>query len=131
MRSVREGLADEAPGSLALDFAPEHFFAFGSPVGFFLGMRGQAVGTEWTLPSCPHLYNIFHPADPVAHRIEPLIELSLASEPPARVPTVDGRRPAHLALKDAMAEVSSAVGSASASMKRSLDHVAASPVPHW
>ncbi|XP_019624699.1 PREDICTED: phospholipase DDHD1-like isoform X2 [Branchiostoma belcheri] len=57
----------------------ENFFCLGSPLAVFLclrGVRAQGVGTlEHIIPAnlCKRLFNIFHPADPVAYRIEPLI----------------------------------------------------------
>lgn len=50
-------------------------FAIGSPLAVFLVMRGD----DYTkiLPkndSVKHIYNIFHPYDPVAYRLEPLYD---------------------------------------------------------
>jgi hypothetical protein len=37
-------------------------------------------------PKCQQLYNIFHPADPIAYRIEPLISRAMASMKPQPLP---------------------------------------------
>ncbi|CAE1287477.1 SEC23-interacting protein,Phospholipase DDHD2 [Acanthosepion pharaonis] len=43
-------------------FQPTSFFAFGSPIGVFLAVRGvENVGEEFHLPTCPRMFNIFHP----------------------------------------------------------------------
>lgn len=62
-----------------LRFQVENLFCLGSPLGVFLALRGvrpQGKGTiDHILPkgSCKRLFNIYHPADPVAYRLEPLI----------------------------------------------------------
>ena len=76
------------PLDKCLPFIPEFTLLLGSPVGLFLTLRGaHAVFDElreqvhgdvkptvspFTLPSGP-VHNIFHPSDPVAYRIEPLL----------------------------------------------------------
>ncbi|XP_068110767.1 phospholipase DDHD1 isoform X3 [Hyperolius riggenbachi] len=63
----------------ALKFKVENFFCMGSPLAVFLALRGIRPGNSGTqehiLPReiCNRLFNIFHPADPVAYRLEPLI----------------------------------------------------------
>ncbi|CAB3404688.1 unnamed protein product [Caenorhabditis bovis] len=55
-----------------LDFKVKYMFAVGSPLGVFLTMRG-AVSTD-LLPKTSNverIFNIFHPYDPVAYRLEP------------------------------------------------------------
>eukprot|EP00939_MAST-03C_sp_MAST-3C-sp1_P002084 g2084.t1 len=83
-----------------LDFEPDNFFAFGSPIGFYLTVRGHAIGREWRLPTCPHMMNLFHAKDPFAHRVEPLVDLSLGETEPARVPTSDGFMPIHYRARE-------------------------------
>ncbi|KAL4237730.1 Phospholipase ddhd1 [Mactra antiquata] len=62
-----------------LKFNVENLFCLGSPLGVFLALRGirpQGKGTiDHILPkgACNRLFNIYHPADPVAYRLEPLI----------------------------------------------------------
>ncbi|XP_051955051.1 phospholipase DDHD1-like [Xyrauchen texanus] len=63
----------------ALKFKVENFFCMGSPLAVFLALRGVRPGTDGTqdhiLPKCfcQRLFNIFHPTDPVAYRLEPLV----------------------------------------------------------
>lgn len=38
------------------------------------------------LPACTRLYNVFHPYDPVAYRMEPLVLRTGQVPPPAAVP---------------------------------------------
>ncbi|XP_053344667.1 phospholipase DDHD1b [Clarias gariepinus] len=65
--------------SPALKFKVENFFCMGSPLAVFLALRGVRPGSCRTqnhiLPRsiCTRLFNIFHPTDPVAYRLEPLI----------------------------------------------------------
>lgn len=62
-----------------LKFQIENLFCLGSPLGVFLALRGlrpQAKGTiDHIIPkgACKRLFNVYHPADPVAYRLEPLI----------------------------------------------------------
>ncbi|CAM9574706.1 unnamed protein product [Ectocarpus sp. 13 AM-2016] len=53
----------------------ENVFCLGSPIGMFLMIRGQhrRLGKAFKLPGCRRLFNIFHPYDPVAFRLEPLL----------------------------------------------------------
>jgi len=45
-----------------LDFCPLHLFALGSPISMFLTVRGvETLGENFSLPSCPGIFNIFHP----------------------------------------------------------------------
>ncbi|XP_054987034.1 phospholipase DDHD1 isoform X2 [Sorex araneus] len=63
----------------ALKFKVENFFCMGSPLAVFLALRGIRPGhsgsQDHILPReiCNRLLNIFHPTDPVAYRLEPLI----------------------------------------------------------
>ncbi|XP_032883156.1 phospholipase DDHD1 isoform X2 [Amblyraja radiata] len=71
--------ASVPPKLPALKFRVENFFCMGSPLAVFLALRGlrpQNSGQQdHILPKsiCGRLYNIFHPTDPVAYRLEPLI----------------------------------------------------------
>lgn len=45
-----------------LDFKPSILYALGSPIGIFLSARGvNNIGEDFTLPTCPRVFNIFHP----------------------------------------------------------------------
>lgn len=63
-----------------LGFTVENFFCVGSPLAIFLHLRGQSPtngkGTQEDIVPvnvCNRIFNIFHPADPIAYRFEPLI----------------------------------------------------------
>uniref|UniRef100_A0A673X2X8 DDHD domain containing 2 n=1 Tax=Salmo trutta TaxID=8032 RepID=A0A673X2X8_SALTR len=79
-----------------LAFQPQAFFALGSPIGMFLTVRGlKRIDPKYSLPTCKSFYNIFHPFDPVACRIEPMVVFP------------EGRKRMHLELKDSLKRVSS------------------------
>ncbi|CAH2329028.1 phospholipase DDHD1 isoform X2 [Pelobates cultripes] len=73
------GIKTALSNSPALKFKVENFFCMGSPLAVFLALRGIRPGNRGSqdhiLPKaiCNRLFNIFHPADPVAYRLEPLI----------------------------------------------------------
>ncbi|XP_055323400.1 uncharacterized protein LOC129578613 isoform X2 [Sitodiplosis mosellana] len=89
-----------------LSFQPKHFFALGSPIGMFVTIRGiDALGLEFKLPTTEHFFNIFHPYDPVAYRIEALVNTELQSMRPVLVPHHKGRKRMHLELRETVARV--------------------------
>ncbi|KAL6477591.1 hypothetical protein MHYP_G00134260 [Metynnis hypsauchen] len=63
----------------ALKFKVENYFCMGSPLAVFLALRGIRPGNtgyqDHIMPKsiCQRLFNIFHPTDPVAYRLEPLV----------------------------------------------------------
>ncbi|GLV42976.1 Phosphatidic Acid Phospholipase A1 [Carabus blaptoides fortunei] len=89
-----------------LNFHPISFFALGSPIGMFVTVRGlESLGEHFALPTCPGFFNIFHPYDPVAYRIESLINSELSNARPVLIPHHKGRKRMHLELKETMARV--------------------------
>ncbi|KAL1492668.1 hypothetical protein ABEB36_010892 [Hypothenemus hampei] len=89
-----------------LNFKPSTFFALGSPIGMFVTVRGlDKLGENFSLPTCQGFFNIFHPYDPVAYRIEALINPDLAKVNPVLIPHHKGRKRMHLELKETMARV--------------------------
>eukprot|EP01134_Creolimax_fragrantissima_P001729 CFRG1729T1 len=85
----------------ALDFHPAAFFALGSPIGMFLTVRGvDTLGEDFKLPTCDSFYNIFHPFDPVAFRVEPLLDEHMTFVKPCEIQSHTGRRQIHLELKN-------------------------------
>ncbi|XP_060854215.1 phospholipase DDHD2-like isoform X1 [Rhopalosiphum padi] len=93
-----------------LKFQLDYFFGFGSPIGMFVTVRGiESLGENFKFPTCPGFLNIFHPYDPVAYRIEPLINTAFENIPPFQVPHHKGRKRMHLELKDTMAHVGAAL----------------------
>uniref|UniRef100_A0A674A8V6 Phosphatidylinositol transfer protein membrane associated 2 n=1 Tax=Salmo trutta TaxID=8032 RepID=A0A674A8V6_SALTR len=72
-----------------LDFEVADFFLFGSPLGLVLALRKTVVPSidvSLLRPACQQLYNLFHPADPSASRLEPLLEKRFHQLPPFCVP---------------------------------------------
>uniref|UniRef100_A0A3B5QLE5 DDHD domain containing 1 n=1 Tax=Xiphophorus maculatus TaxID=8083 RepID=A0A3B5QLE5_XIPMA len=75
----------------ALKFKVENFFCMGSPLAVFLALRGIRPGTSGhqnhILPTsiCSRLFNVFHPTDPVAYRLEPLILKHYSNVAPVQI----------------------------------------------
>ncbi|XP_017877107.1 SEC23-interacting protein-like isoform X2 [Ceratina calcarata] len=89
-----------------LHFHPRAFFALGSPIGMFVTVRGiDMLGEDFELPTCPAFFNIFHPFDPVAYRVEALINSDAPKYRPMLIPHHKGRKRMHLELKETMARV--------------------------
>ncbi|XP_038558650.1 phospholipase DDHD2 isoform X1 [Micropterus salmoides] len=89
-----------------LAFHPHTFFAFGSPIGMFLTVRGlKHIDPNYSFPTCKRFYNIYHPYDPVAYRIEPMI-VSEEDLEPMLIPHHKGRKRMHLELKDSLTRMS-------------------------
>ncbi|XP_044127864.1 phospholipase DDHD1-like isoform X2 [Bufo gargarizans] len=81
----------KTPNSPVLKFKVENFFCMGSPLAVFLALRGIRPGNRGTqdqiLPRaiCNRLFNVFHPADPVAYRLEPLILKHYSNVSPVQI----------------------------------------------
>ncbi|XP_037338081.1 phospholipase DDHD2 isoform X3 [Pungitius pungitius] len=89
-----------------LAFHPQTFFAFGSPIGMFLTVRGlKHIDPNYSFPTCKSFYNIYHPYDPVAYRLEPMIVTEVDLEP-MLIPHHKGRKRMHLELKDSFTRMS-------------------------
>ncbi|DAZ95455.1 TPA: hypothetical protein N0F65_013024 [Lagenidium giganteum] len=74
-----------------LAFRVENLFCLGSPVGLFLKVRGQKLQRDFCLPTCLRLFNIYHPYDPVAYRIEPILNQRRAHSKAAIIHTFEGK----------------------------------------
>ncbi|XP_044131648.1 membrane-associated phosphatidylinositol transfer protein 2 isoform X12 [Bufo gargarizans] len=71
------------------EFEISDFFLFGSPLGLVLALRKTvipALDIFQLRPGCQQVYNLFHPADPSASRIEPLLEKKFHLMPPFNIP---------------------------------------------
>ncbi|XP_014485037.1 PREDICTED: uncharacterized protein LOC106749771 isoform X2 [Dinoponera quadriceps] len=89
-----------------LNFQPGAFFALGSPIGMFVTVRGiETLGENFVFPTCKSFFNIFHPFDPVAYRVESLINPDAYKYRPMLIPHHKGRKRMHLELKETMARV--------------------------
>lgn len=70
-----------------IEFEVENIFTFGNPLGVFLALNGiRPINTgnrEHILPKkiFKNYYNIFHPSDPIAYRLEPLILKEYSAKP--------------------------------------------------
>ncbi|XP_061766796.1 SEC23-interacting protein [Nerophis ophidion] len=90
-----------------LDFHPVNFFALGSPIGMFLTVRGlEKIDESYQLPTCKGFFNIYHPLDPVAYRMEPMIIPDLELKP-VLIPHHKGRKRLHLELKESLSRMGS------------------------
>ncbi|AAG27887.1 unknown protein [Arabidopsis thaliana] len=100
-----------------LEFKVDTFFAVGSPLGVFLALRNIRLGIGNTylckgkdyweeenaieeMPACRRMFNIFHPYDPVAYRVEPLVCKEYLPERPVIIPYHRGGKRLHIGLQD-------------------------------
>ncbi|XP_027721163.1 phospholipase DDHD2 isoform X1 [Vombatus ursinus] len=89
-----------------LIYKPDIFFAFGSPIGMFLTVRGlKRIDPNYKLPTCKGFFNIYHPFDPVAYRIEPMVVPGVEFEP-MLIPHHKGRKRMHLELREGLTRMS-------------------------
>ncbi|KAJ0067062.1 hypothetical protein NL108_009988 [Boleophthalmus pectinirostris] len=73
----------------------------------FLTVRGlERIEENYHLPTCKGFFNIYHPLDPVAYRIEPLIIPDLELKP-VLIPHHKGRKRLHLELKESLTRMGS------------------------
>lgn len=71
-----------------LDFEVKNYFCVGSPIGVFKLIQRSQIGPKSAetgktslqvqRPQCHDLYNLFHVCDPIAYRMEPLVDISMA-----------------------------------------------------
>lgn len=115
-----------------LGFKVDTFFAVGSPLGVFLSLRNIRIGigsgqNYWQdeeineeMPCCRQMFNIFHPFDPVAYRIEPLVCQEYTSKRPVIIPYHRGGKRLHIGFqefKDDITAQSQAIASQFESVK--------------
>ncbi|CAH3134384.1 unnamed protein product [Pocillopora meandrina] len=91
---------------LALRFKVENLFCVGSPLAVFLTLRGlrpQDDVEDHVLPKsvCKRVLNIYHPADPVAYRLEPLLSSDYSSIPPVQLHRYDSKQTGYTETKPA------------------------------
>ena len=80
--SEAEALDDAKHG---VGFEVDTLFLLGSPVGLFLRLRRISLAAH-VLPKVRQVFNIYHPSDLVAYRIEPFVHRSYAQVLPRMVP---------------------------------------------
>ncbi|CAO2164686.1 unnamed protein product [Urochloa humidicola] len=95
-----------------LNFKVDTFFAVGSPLGVFLSLRNVRIGIGkgqdyWQdanvieeMPCCRQMFNIFHPFDPVAYRVEPLVCEDYLKKRPVIVPYHRGGKRIHVGVQE-------------------------------
>ncbi|CAJ1431198.1 unnamed protein product [Effrenium voratum] len=69
-----------------LSFRPRALITLGAPTALFLHCAQVNLDAGLSLAKSLQFYNIFHPLDPVAYRLEPLLDRSLRQTPPALIP---------------------------------------------
>ena len=68
-------MAPEEDRTLQLGFNVDHLFLLGSPLGLFVSVYNEEnFLKKQGLPTTKGLYNLFHPQDLIAYRIEPLFQ---------------------------------------------------------
>lgn len=70
----------------------ENLFCLGSPLSVFLALRTRTPSNRLEMPQdlCKRFYNIFHWSDPVAYRMEPLLERGYSKIEPVLIPPYGG-----------------------------------------
>ncbi|KAJ8934898.1 hypothetical protein NQ318_002652 [Aromia moschata] len=85
----RSSSTSDPTGQIKLEFDVTEFFMFGSPLALVLAYRKISSQDEKqnniTRPACHQVYNMFHPTDPVAARLEPLLSAKFSILPPVNV----------------------------------------------
>lgn len=87
--SREDALPAESPMDPSGDYMQDPFLGAASTSGFPSGDHISTVtGLPLTIssPKCAQLYNIFHPSDPIAYRLEPLISPAMSSMKPQLLP---------------------------------------------
>lgn len=70
-----------------LDFEVGDFFMFGSPLAIVLAARRLIDCKSGSQkPHCTQVYNLFHPTDPIASRMEPLLSARFSMLAPVNIP---------------------------------------------
>ncbi|XP_045698513.1 membrane-associated phosphatidylinositol transfer protein 2 isoform X7 [Phyllostomus hastatus] len=88
-RSSSSTVLDGAGAPGKFDFETADLFLFGCPLGLVLALRKTvipALDVFQLRPACQQVYNLFHPADPSASRLEPLLERRFHALPPLSIP---------------------------------------------
>ncbi|XP_049861390.1 protein retinal degeneration B isoform X3 [Schistocerca gregaria] len=85
----RSSSASEHSHHCKLDFEVSDFFMFGSPLALVLAYRKISSSDDKNSPipkpMVQQIYNLFHPTDPVAARLEPLLSARFSMLPPVNV----------------------------------------------
>lgn len=114
---------DGTDGDWQLNFEPSAFLAVGSQLPFFISIRRNSldqttktsndvttVGPDFHFPTCRNYFNLFHPHDPVAYRMEPMLHPPLKDFPPALVAHHDGNLRINYKMRNLGSKISDAFG---------------------
>ncbi|XP_031193762.1 membrane-associated phosphatidylinositol transfer protein 2 isoform X4 [Mastomys coucha] len=88
-RSSSSTMLDGAGALGKFDFEIADLFLFGCPLGLVLALRKTVIPSLDVFqlrPACQQVYNLFHPADPSASRLEPLLERRFHTLAPFNIP---------------------------------------------
>ena len=96
----------------AFPVRPSALFFIGSPVALFQTIRDPAVSDSprhvVNLPC--RVFNVFHPYDAIAYRVEPLIDQKMKDIDPVLIPHRGGHR-VHIAVRKGVTEIRNAIAS--------------------
>eukprot|EP00752_Nemacystus_decipiens_P005637 g5101.t1 len=106
---LADGAVSEA--TPILSFYPEVLLACGSPIGMFLALRQSTLDKEklFKFNTTKRFFNLFHLYDPVAYRLEPILDKRLRDLQPEHVPHRGGDR-LHVSVKKFNRGVNEAIG---------------------
>eukprot|EP00898_Chlorokybus_atmophyticus_P005929 jgi/Chlat1/6337/Chrsp44S05893 len=103
---VAENISYSPPITYMRLLFPVHtYIALGSPLGLFLALRGIMIGPSTPItinkemPAVEHMFNLFHPYDIVAYRLEPLVTRDMSKIKPVRVPYHKGGSRFHIGVQ--------------------------------
>ena len=109
---ARKSSNEEDPQMNQFLISPAALFFLGSPLALFQTIRDPSVSESprhvMDLPC--RVFNIFHPYDAIAYRVEPLIDTRMKDVEPILVPHRGGHR-VHVAIKKSITEIRSAIAS--------------------
>ena len=70
---------------MQLTFKTSTVITLGSPLAVVLAIKGMRPSTSFRIPGVPEFFNFFHPNDPIAYRMEPLLQPAMLKLPPCSV----------------------------------------------
>ena len=108
----REDLGESNSADDSFIVRPSALFFVGSPLALFQTIRDPAVSDSprhvINLPC--RVFNVFHPFDAIAYRVEPLIDQKMKDVEPVLIPHRGGHR-MHVAIKKSVADIRNAIAS--------------------
>lgn len=126
-----------------LDFDVANLFCVGSPVGVFKLLQRKNIVSRKDVPTdfdprdrnghvsspkCENLYNVFHPCDPVAYRMEPLVDQKYSNLRAEGVPfAMEGFNTQVQSLTSLSDELSERISQASSWLKGDHGEVESAP----